>query len=259
MWTAGSSSATSSARRSSWRGSITDHKSEIAIASTSSSPSRRIDARAWDSSSCNNTLPCASMRSRTPMMRRRGKSIGGLCQCAASVRYSSSMPITLLPLAMGTVASKPAVVSSPTRAPVPVSKALIPVVVACAMSSASAMAAGPEMPRVDAARSIESRMPWLRSCFVDSALPTPTRPPGARITVSVKVPPVSTPMRYTRRKIRSRAGTHQYAEEGDDDRSQPRLSQSRTGSPSAWRSWSARRRRAPWRRCRHRRRAACRT
>ena len=77
----------------------------------------------------------------------------------------------------------------------------MPVVVACAMSSASAIAVGPEMPSVEAARSIESRMPWLRSCLVDSALPTPTRPPGARITVSVKVPPVSTPMRYTGRKI----------------------------------------------------------
>ena len=194
--TPGNSSAASSPMRRSWRGSMIDQSNDTATASTSRSRSRRSARRAWSSSSGSSTLPYASTRSRTPTMLRRGSSSVGFSQCAASVRNCSSMPITLLPRAIGTVASKPAVVMRPMRAPPPVSNALIPTVVACARRSAPWSAVSSVRSMVRAAFSMELQMPTPRSSRVDNALPTPTRPVASMMTQSVNVPPVSTPMRY---------------------------------------------------------------
>ena len=51
-------------------------------------------------------------------MRRRGTSSGGLSHFSEFDTSSAGRPYSLFALASGSVASKPAVTSSPTRAPV---------------------------------------------------------------------------------------------------------------------------------------------
>ena len=64
------------------------------------------------------------------MIRRRLNSIGGLDQQMASVASAGDRPATLAARATGKVASNPSVVMSPMGAPLAVSNAFSPTVVA---------------------------------------------------------------------------------------------------------------------------------
>ena len=88
----------------------------------------------------------------------------------------------------------PAVVSMPTRAPLPSSNAFVATVVPCTMRTVVASSAGSDSPNCTAASRSPSSTPSDWSAGVVSALATVAVPSGAHTTTSVKVPPTSTPM-----------------------------------------------------------------
>ena len=132
-------------------------------------------------------------------MCRRLNSMGGLAQETASVASAGDSPATLAARATGKVASNPSVVIRPIGAPVPVSRALSPTVVAYPMDSARLSTSPSGHSKSAAAASTDASAPAVRSPGVDSALPTPalavSSETEATTTASVNVPPVSIPMR----------------------------------------------------------------
>nr|WP_170108381.1 hypothetical protein [Actinophytocola xinjiangensis] len=89
--------------------------------------------------------------------------------------------------------SNPAVVSSPTLARLPVSSALRPTVVPWVTTLARASRSGSSSPAARAAAPIELSTPTSTWSGVLSALPTTVSPSAKVTTVSVNVPPESTP------------------------------------------------------------------
>jgi hypothetical protein len=93
------------------------------------------------------------------------------------------------------VSPKPRVVSSPTREPPRVTTALIATVVPCASRSVWLSSAERSIPSSAAATSIAAKNPRCGSSGVVGALATVIVPASSTTAQSVKVPPMSTPIR----------------------------------------------------------------
>src|SRR5688500_3937984 len=90
----------------------------------------------------------------------------------------------------------PLVANSAAVETVPVTSALMPIVVPCASFVVAANNAFSSSPRLSAPAAMARKKPIEKSCGVLDALPEAIEPSGATITASVKVPPMSTPTQY---------------------------------------------------------------
>src|SRR5262245_19966784 len=142
-------------------------------------------ARTSSSFSGRSTRPRASSRSRTPTRRRRGaRNVGTSGSIARSymrerfIRPSSS------------TSSKPSVVSTAATAPFCSSTALVAMVVPWMKRSTSAGVAPARASTVVVA----TAMPSSRSLGVLGTLASASRPCASSATMSVNVPPMSTPI-----------------------------------------------------------------
>src|SRR5438105_12042996 len=99
----------------------------------------------------------------------------------------------------------PAVVSTPTRAPLRSTRAFVATVVPCTRRSVSARSPGRSRPTSPARRPSPSMIPRDGSSGVEADLARATRPVSSTETRSVNVPPTSMPIRYTCRSGRASA------------------------------------------------------
>ena len=102
---------------------------------------------------------------------------------------------SLWALRISRVSRKPAVRIRPVTAPVPVSRVLVATVVPWAKKSSSPRNSPRLRPKWAAALRITLYSPTEGSLGVDSSLKAWIAPAGSMTTPSVKVPPMSTPMR----------------------------------------------------------------
>ena len=157
----------------------------MAMASTPWARSAAMASRALAASSGVRTLPSASSRSRTSSRRCRGTSGAGGSMKRSYMSYRPSRPISR-------ASRNPAVVRSPVLAPLRSISALVASVVPWMRAATLAGLRPASWSRV----STPCSTAWAGSLGVVRSLPTLTAPVASSTsTRSVKVPPMSTPMR----------------------------------------------------------------
>ena len=140
------------------------------------------------------------MRSRTPMIRSRGANGSGLVTQVVWRIASSERPSTR-PMArmISVVSSNPLVVMKPTLTPLRVISAFVATVLPCLKSEVWPRSSFLSMPTVFAASVSASITPREKSSGVVVAFAVQTLPASLMTTMSVNVPPVSTPTMYSSR------------------------------------------------------------
>ena len=136
------------------------------------------------------TAPSARSRSVTPSLRRRGTSGSG---GARRRLYRSGFR----PSRISSTSRWPPVVSRPTVAPLRSRMALVATVVPCTMRSVRPSRVATSSPIAPASRSSPSSTPTDWSAGVEGALAIRVSPSRSTATRSVKVPPMSMPIRYS--------------------------------------------------------------
>ena len=166
-------------------------RKQTAIASTPDSLSRRTSRRTASSSSGVTISPCGAVTRSATTRRWRRLTSGRACHGRSCWIEKLS---GFLWRAMWRMSRKPSVVIRPTEAPWCVSAMLVATVVPCRRLSISDSCTPPFSQR----RLMPSTTPRAGSSGVDGTLSTVILPASSSTRIrSVKVPPTSTPMRFT--------------------------------------------------------------